>query len=242
MNDLLPLRRLALIPLLFATAGVYADEVSVRKAVQEWMGPGNRIEGIQKSGVLDLFEVRVDGEPVYVDGTGRYLFVGNLIDIKARRDLTQERKTALSRIDFSKLPLELAIKQVYGKGSRILATFEDPNCPYCRKLALELEKLGDVTIYTFLLPMLSPDSAEKARAVWCAKDRSQAWHDWMLAGKAPAAGKCEAPIDKLVALGRRYRISGTPTIVQSNGERISGYVNAEQLAQTFSQKANSDRK
>jgi len=215
----------------------HADEAAVRRAVQGWIGSDNRIEAIAPAGFLDFHEVRVDGELFYVDAAGRYAILGNVVDIKSRRNLTQERKAELSRIRFSDLPLELAAKQVKGKGRRVLATFEDPNCAYCRKLAQELEKLDDITVYTFLLPILSPDSEDKARAIWCAKDKAQAWRDWILNGKNPgtATGKtqCDAPLDKLKALGRKYNITGTPTIFLSDGMRIGGYAPAAQLEQAL---------
>lgn len=212
-----------------------ADEAVVRKAIQDWAGPDSRIEAIEKTDFLDLYEVRMDGELFYSDAAGRYVILGDVFDLKAQRNLTQERKTDLSRINFADLPLELAFKQVRGKGSRVLATFEDPNCGYCRKLALELENLDDVTIHTFLLPIMSQDSADKARAIWCAKDRGQAWRDWIIDGKAPSSAQCDAPLDKLQALGRKYNITGTPTIFLADGSRIGGFVPAARLEQALAQ-------
>lgn len=211
----------------------HADEAAVRRAVQAWVGHDSRIEAIAKTGFLDFYEVRVDGELFYTDAQGRYALLGNVLDLKTQRNLTQERKAELSRINFSDLPLELAAKQVKGKGRRVLATFEDPNCAYCRKLAQELEKLDDITVYTFLLPILSPDSADKAKAIWCAKDRGQAWRDWIIDGKDPGPAKCDAPLLKLQALGRKYNITGTPTLFLADGNRIGGYVPAAQLEQAL---------
>ena len=221
--------RLLLIGAFTLSSFSHADEVAVRKAVQDWIGPDARVESIAKAGFLDLYEVRVDGELFYTDGQGRYVILGNIVDIKSQRNLTQERKAALSRIDFADLPLVLAAKQVKGRGRRVLATFEDPNCAYCRKLAQELEKLDDITVYTFLLPILSEDSADKARAIWCAKDRGRAWRDWILNGKQPGKAACAAPIDQLQAIGRKYNITGTPTLFLADGNRIGGYVPAAQL-------------
>lgn len=224
------------------TAGLaHADEAAVRKAVQGWIGPDNRIDAVAKAGFLDLYEVRVGGELLYTDAAGRYAVLGEVLDIKTQRNLTQERKTELSRINFADLPLELAAKQVKGKGRRVLATFEDPNCAYCRKLAQELEKIDDLTVYTFLLPILSKDSEVKARAIWCAKDKGRAWRDWILDGKKPSPAQCNAPLDKLQALGRKYNVTGTPTIFLSDGMRIGGYVPAAQLEQALARAGKSKR-
>ncbi len=213
------------------------DEAAIRLAIQNWAGADSRIEAIRKAGFLDLYEVRMDGELFYIDASGRHVIIGNVLDLEAQRNLTQERKADLARINFADLPLPLAAKQVRGNGSRVLATFEDPNCSYCRKLALELETLNDVTVYTFLLPILSQDSVDKASAIWCAKDRGTAWRDWIIAGKLPAAAAgCAAPIDELQALGRKYNITGTPTLFLADGSRIGGFVPAAQLEQALAGK------
>ncbi|WP_127477727.1 DsbC family protein [Sulfurivermis fontis] len=223
--------------LLVAASAVQAGEAEIRAALRSWMGDQGTVTAIREAGVLGLYEVQAGGEVFYMDPAGRYVFAGNILDLRAQRNLTQERKSELSRIDFAALPLALAAKQVKGKGRRVIATFEDPNCPYCRKLAQELEAMDDITVYTFLLPILSQDSVDKARAIWCAEDRSRAWRVWILDGKAPAAARCDAPMEELQALGRRYGITGTPTIFLSDGTRIGGYVPAAQLEQALAQTA-----
>ena len=212
-----------------------AGEAEIRSAIAGLAGPDSQIESVRPAGFLGLYEVRVDGQLVYTDGEGRYAILGTIIDTKTRRDLTGERKRELARLAFAELPLELAAKQVRGEGRRVLVTFEDPNCPYCRKLARELETLDDLTVYTFLLPILTPDSAVKASAIWCAKDRGQAWRDWMVDGKTPTAASCDAPLDGLQALGDRYAVRATPTLLFPDGNRIDGYAPANQIEQALKQ-------
>jgi thiol:disulfide interchange protein DsbC len=231
-----PTERSALAFLLLAglaASPAQADEAAIKKAIEGLAGPGSRVESVRQAGFLGLYEVRVGGQLLYTDAQGRYAVLGSVIDTKTRRDLTEERKVELARLAFAELPLELAAKQVRGQGRRVLVTFEDPNCPYCRKLAKELEGLDDLTVYTFLLPILTPDSADKARAIWCAKDRGRAWHDWILDGKAPAAASCDAPIDRLQALGDRNAVTATPTILLPDGNRIGGYAPAAQIEQAL---------
>lgn len=130
---------------------------------------------------------------------------------------------AAAPIAFAELPLAIAVTQVRGSGRRVFATFEDPNCRYCKELARQLTDLSDVTIHTFIYPILSADSRDKARAIWCAPDRARAWNDWMIADKPPPARKCDAKaIDEVMALGRRLKVRATPTIFLANGERMSG--------------------
>lgn len=210
----------------------FASEAEVKKGVEAWLGGGGngpKVESVRKLGALGLYEVQVDGELVYTDEKVSHVILGDVIDVKGRRNLTEERKQKLSQIKFSDLPLELAVKQVKGNGKRVVATFEDPNCSYCRKLAKELQGVSDVTIYTFLYPILSPDSSEKAKNLWCASDRVKAWNDLMVDGKTPASANCDHPTDKVVALGRKLNIRGTPTMFFADGTRVPGYMPAPML-------------
>ena len=223
----------ALLALLYAAGAAWADEAKVKQAAE--VALGGKIDGVRKTNILGLYEVRVGGELLYTDEKVNYIFAGNIIDARTRTNLTQERLNKLSAIKFSDLPLDLAVKTVRGEGKRIFATFEDPNCGYCKRLAKEMTGMDNVTIYTFLLPILSKDSADKSRAVWCAADRAKAWNDLMVNGTAPAAGTCDAPIEKVLALAQKYGIRGTPTIFLSNGERIPGAIPLAQLEQKLAQ-------
>ncbi|WP_459616611.1 DsbC family protein [Bordetella sp. 2513F-2] len=176
-----------------------------------------------------LFEVQVGMDLLYTDEKVTWVMEGPLIDAMTRRDVTRERLEKLGAVDFDELPLDLAIRQVKGKGTRKVAIFEDPNCGYCKQLRHTLESVDDVTIYTFLYPILSPDSTVKTRNVWCAADPGRAWDDWMLRGRAPAAADCSVPVDKLLALGQRLMVRGTPTLFFADGSRISGALPLEML-------------
>jgi thiol:disulfide interchange protein DsbC len=210
------------------TPPALADENDVKKAIgpvlEEMFGAGVKVDSVRKAGALNLYEVQVGSDLLYTDEKVSYLFTGDILDVKAKKNLTDERKQKLSQIKFSDLPLDLAVKQVKGNGKRVLATFEDPNCSYCRKLAKELQGVTDVTIYTFLYPILSADSSEKAKNLWCAGDRLKAWNDLMIDGKQPAAANCDHPTSKVVALGQKLGIRGTPTMFFADGSRVPGYM------------------
>lgn len=211
-----------------------ADEASVKKAM-ETAFPGLPIDGVRKTPYLGLYEIRTGGDLIYTDEKVTYIITGSIVDAKTRKDLTEERKNKLSQINFSDLPLNLAVKQVRGTGKRVFATFEDPNCGYCKKLAKDMQAMSDVTIYTFLYPILSPDSTEKSKAIWCASDRAKAWNDWMVNNTTPGAKTdCDtSAVEKVVALGQKLNIRGTPTIFLSNGERIPGAVSMAKLEQAI---------
>jgi thiol:disulfide interchange protein DsbC len=220
---------------LFIAQAAFAGEAEVKKAVEpvlaDLFGPTAKPEAVRKVGNFNLYEIQLGGDLLYTDEKVTYLINGDILDIKAKKNLTEERKQKLSQVKFSELPLDMAVKQVKGNGKRVLVTFEDPNCSYCRKLAKELQAVNDVTIYTYLYPILSPDSTEKSKSIWCAPDRAKAWNDLMIDGKqpAPASASCNHPTDKVVALGRKLNIRGTPAMIFADGSRVPGYMPAAML-------------
>ncbi|MDD5250524.1 MAG: DsbC family protein [Rhodocyclaceae bacterium] len=222
----------------FAAHAENGDTAEIKKVVEASFGKGTKVDSVRDAGFLGLYEVVVGGDVLYTDKKANYFLLGDVIDAKSRKNLTEERKNKLAQIKFSDLPFDMAVKQVRGNGKRIFATFEDPHCGYCKKLAHELQGMTDVTIYTFLFPILSPDSSEKARNIWCAHDKAKAWNDWMLNGVEPAAAKCDAPTDKVVALGRRLNVRGTPTIFFTDGSRVPGFIPAAQIEQTMAKAGN----
>jgi thiol:disulfide interchange protein DsbC len=231
LKKLLPL---ALASLFIATAN--ADEAEIKKAMEAKLGA--KVESVTKSGYLGLYEIYADGNILYTDEKmTAFIAGGQLIEGKTMKNVTEERMRKLTAIKFAELPLERAIKQVRGDGKRVLATFEDPNCGYCKRLAKDLLKLDNVTIYTFLLPILSEDSLKKSKQIWCAADRAKAWNDWMVEGRAPA-GKddCDtSAIAKNQEFGRRLSISGTPTMFFADGERVPGAMPLPKIEQKLSQ-------
>ncbi len=222
---------------LFIAQAAFAGEAEVKKAVEpvlaDMFGPGVKPDAVRKLGNFNLYEIQIGGDLLYTDEKVSYLMNGDVLDVKAKKNLTEERKQKLSQVKFSDLPLDLAVKQVKGNGKRVLVTFEDPNCSYCRKLAKELQSVNDVTIYTFLYPILSPDSAEKSKNIWCASDRVKAWNDLMIDGKQPASASCTHPTEKVVALGRKLNIRGTPAMIFADGSRVPGYMPAATLEKSL---------
>jgi thiol:disulfide interchange protein DsbC len=176
-----------------------------------------------------LYEVQVGMDLIYTDDKVGWVMEGPLIDAATRRDVTRERQEQIGAVAFDQLPLKLAVKRVTGDGSRVLAIFEDPNCGYCKQLRHTLEDVPNLTVYTFIYPILAPDSRVKARDIWCSRQPGQAWDDWMVRGKMPATANCDAPIDQVLALGQRLMVSGTPTLFFADGTRVSGALPRDEL-------------
>jgi thiol:disulfide interchange protein DsbC len=210
-----------------------AGEAEIRKNLAARVPQFAKIDEVTKSPMPGLYEVRINGfEIFYTDADGNYLLQGNLIDVKERRNLTEERVEKLSEVAFNKLPMNDAFKIVRGNGKRKLAVFEDPNCGYCKHFERDMKTVDNVTVYLFLYPVLGPDSNVKARNIWCSKDRAKAWNDWMASEVKPetAAGSCDAAaLERNVTFGRKYNITGTPTLIFSDGSRTPGAIPAAQV-------------
>lgn len=214
---------------LWMGALAWAGEPEIRAALKPSMPEGAKIEEIRPSPVPGIFEVRINADEIYyVDATGRYLFQGSLLDTQARTNLTRERVESLHALTLEEAPLADAITTTQGAGTRKLILFADPNCSYCKRLEAELALVKDVTVYTFLIPILGPDSNAKARNIWCSADRAKAWSEWMLKGAEPAALQCPdtGALTRNLNLAARHKVSGTPTLFFADGSRVVGPVTA----------------
>lgn len=226
------LMKTALLAATLVTAfSVTAQEATIRKNLGERIPQLKKIDEVTKSPMPGLFEIRVNGTDIfYTDAEGNYLVQGNLIDTKQRRNLTEERIDKLTAISFDSLPLKDAFTIVRGNGKRKLAVFEDPNCTYCKRFEHDLQKVDNVTIHMFLYPILSADSTEKSKHIWCAKDKAKSWQDWMVRDQLPKTASCDsAAIERNVELGRKYKITGTPTLVFVDGTRVPGAISTAQV-------------
>ncbi len=225
---------LALLTVASFAAG--AQEAAIRKNLAARLPNLPSIDEVRKAPMPGLYEVRINQSDIfYTDSNGDFLIQGNLIDTKARLDLTEQRVNKLTAISFADLPLKDAFTIVRGKGERKMVVFEDPNCGYCKRFERDLAKIDNVTVHVLLYPILSPDSAEKSRNIWCAKDSAKSFEDWMVNDITPAAAKCDAaPIARNVAFGKKAKITGTPTVFFADGTRVPGAIPADRIEQLLS--------
>ena len=226
----------ALASLLMFSVHAEASETVIRSALTKQF-PNAQIQSITKTPYSGLFEVYMDGQLVYIDAKAQYVFAGDVIDLKNRRNISQARLNQLQAVKWDSLPFNYALKTVKGKGERKLAVFSDVDCPYCRKFEEELKKVDNITVYTFLYPIegLHPKAVQMSKQIWCAPDRNKAWDNYISNGSVPNNdGKCANPVDETIALGQRLKVSGTPTLIFTNGQRVPGMVPAAQLERLLS--------
>lgn len=216
---------LAVLVALLVALPASAQEDKIRAELKKHMPADANVESVRKTQYGGLYEVVVGGEVFYTDEKASFLVLGSLIDLKTKENVTEARTRQVNRVSFKDLPLDRAIKIVRGNGSRKVAIFEDPNCGYCKRFERDLQGVSDITVYVFLYPILSADSVEKAKAIWCSADPGKSWIDTMTKEVVPTGDKsCPTPLDKNVAFGREKKINGTPTIIFEDGERIPGAI------------------
>jgi len=221
----------ALMALSLSNVIAQGHEATIRKNLSERIPQIPKIEEITPTPLTGIYELRLSTNEIYYsDAAGNYLIQGSLIDTKSKRNLTEEREAKLSAVDFNALPLKDAITLVSGNGKRKLAVFEDPNCGYCKRFERDLAKVDNVTVYMFLLPVLGPNSVEKSRNVWCAKDPAAAWVNLMQKDIPTPNAQCNtAAIERNLEFARKYKITGTPTLVAQDGTRVPGALNSTQI-------------
>jgi thiol:disulfide interchange protein DsbC len=217
-----------------------ADEADIRKTLTERFANLPKIDEVRPTPMPGIWEVRMGTELMYSDAKGTYLLQGVMIDTATRRNLTEERVDKLTAIDFASLPLKDAIVWKNGNGKRRIAVFADPNCGYCKRLEKDLVNVKDVTVYTFVIPILGGDSPEKSKSIWCAKDNTTVWRNWMVDGATPARlmGQCDASaIERNSALAKKHKVTGTPAIVFEDGSRAPGAIPAAEIERRLAAKS-----
>ena len=212
-----------------------SPEDTIRQTLNERIPQLTKIDEVRTTPMQGLYEVRVGTDVFYTDAQGNYLIQGELIDTQARRNLTEDRIKALTAVKFSDLPLNDAIKVVQGKGERHIAVFADPNCGYCKRFERDMQSVDNVTMHVFLIPILSPDSVEKSRNIWCAKDQAKAWQDYMLKGEKSTSATCDTKaLERNLAFAHKYKITGTPTIIFTDNTRVPGAISAKDVEKRLS--------
>ena len=231
MKKIITLAALSLLGLTFSAA--HADENTVKESMAKHM-PTMKVDAIKASEVKGLYEVSVGNSVFYVSEDGKYLLEGHLIDIAARKDLTEGRANDTHVKALNKLGVDKMIVFKPKTSKYTVTIFTDIDCGYCRKLHSEIDTYlaEGITIQYIFFPRSGKDtdSYKKAISVWCADDRKTA----LTAAKKNEAVKpktCDNPVDAHMKLAEEFAVNGTPTIVSEKGVVYPGYLPAKQLAE-----------
>jgi thiol:disulfide interchange protein DsbC len=218
-----------------------AGDTDAAKAVTDRISkafPNIKIDGIRKSSISGLYEIRVGKNVFYSDLSGEYVILGGqIVETSTHRNLTRARMRELSLIDWDSLPLEKAIVSGDKNAKLKMAVFTDPECPFCDRLERELKQAQDIRVYTFLYPLsMHKDARRKSEAIWCSKDRHGTLLKVMLEGADPLVERCKTPIDDILELGRKLGITGAPTLISEDGRISAGWKTADDLRKWLSNK------
>lgn len=222
------LKKIGIFSLLGCVSAFSFANVETLKSNLSKQYPNIQVTNIQPTEMSGLYSANLDNQIIYLDENAEHMFIGSMVRLKDQKNLTKDLVLKQNSIDWKQLPLKDAIKTVKGNGKRQLAIFSDPNCPYCKKLETELDKLNDVTIYTFIYP-LKTQSIAVSKQVWCEANPAYAWKNLLQKNVQPKAKTCANPIDRNLELGRKLGVQGTPTLIFGNGLKMVGGRSAEEI-------------
>ena len=222
------LKRIALFSLLSCASAMIFSNVETLKNNLNQQYPNIHVSNIQATEMTGLYSANLDNQIIYLDENAQHMFIGSMVRLKDQKNLTKDLVLKQNSIDWKQLPLKDAIKTVKGNGKQQLAIFSDPNCPYCKKLEAELDKLNDVTIYTFIYPLKS-QSIAVSKQVWCDPNQAYAWKNLLQKNVQPKEKTCANPIERNLALGRKLGVEGTPTLIFETGFKMTGVRSAEEI-------------
>ena len=220
--------RIAMFSLLSCISAISLANMETLKSNLSRHYPNIQVSNIQATEMTGLYSANLDNQIIYLDENAQHMFIGSMVRLKDQKNLTKDLVLKQNSIDWKQLPLKDAIKTVKGNGKQQLAIFSDPNCPYCKKLEAELDKLNDVTIYTFIYP-LKAQSITVSKQVWCDPNQAYAWKNLLQKNVQPKEKTCANPIERNLELGKKLGIEGTPTLIFGNGLKMVGGRSAEDI-------------
>lgn len=215
------LKKIGIFSLLSCVSALGFANVETLKSNLSKQYPNIQVTNIQPTAMNGLYSASLDNQIIYLDESAQHMFIGSMVRLKDQKNLTKDLVIQQNTVDWKQLPFKDAIKTVKGNGKRELAVFSDPNCPYCKKLEAELDKLNDVTIYTFIYP-LKAQSVVVSQSVWCDANPAYAWKNLLQKNVQPQQKTCANPLERNLQLGRKLAVDGTPTLIFSNGFKMVG--------------------
>jgi thiol:disulfide interchange protein DsbC len=219
---------------------VNADEAAIRQAMTKSM-PSVKVDSVKPAVVKGLFEVVVGANIYYVSEDGKYLLQGRLVDVAARKDLTEEKLNVTRKLAIEKMGQANMIVFKPKITKYTVTIFTDIDCGYCRKLHSEIDQYlaQGITIQYLFFPRAGKgsDSYNKAVSVWCAEDRNVALTAAKKDQKLPEK-TCDNPIDEHMQLAAEFDVKGTPMIISENGNVYPGYLPAKQLVEALENEKN----
>lgn len=217
-----------------------SDDIATIKKVLSELMPQAQVESIKPASFPGMYEAVFGPQIIYISGDGRFMFEGDLYDLKNRVNLTEtKRNVGRAKIvrDMDEKTM-VVFSPAADKVKYTITAFTDIDCGYCRKMhkqIAEYNKLGIAMRY-MAYPRSGVDTPSyfKAVSVWCADDR-QAAMTKAKAGETLPKADCATPIKAHMDAAKLVGVTGTPTLVLENGRVIPGYVEPKRLIQILDQ-------
>jgi len=212
---------------------VFADETS-RILTKKLSKLGVKPDSVKQSPIPGLYQVMFGAELFYISADGRYVMRGNMIDLYTRTNLTEQAQNNLRKAALDKVKDEQMIIYPPKDKRHTITVFTDIDCPYCRQLNSEMQRINTLGIEVryLLFPRtgIGSPSYDKAVSVFCAEDQTAAMDAAML-GKPVKKATCENPVNFHYMLGQAIGVVATPATVLEDGRLLLGYRPAQELAQ-----------
>lgn len=218
------------------TAGT--PEARIRDVLTK-LNPRIGIDRIGPAPFPGFREVVASGQVVYVSDDGKYLFQGGLLDIAKRKDLSEDAMGKVRAEVLKAMPVsDRIVFSPSGTPKHTVVVLTDIECGYCRKFHSEIaqyNKLGiEVQYMAFPRAGIGSSDFKKMVAVWCADDRRKAMTD-AKTDHSIAMKTCTNPVTMQHAAGVRMGLTGTPMILNSDGQLLGGYLSPASLLQRLDQ-------
>lgn len=218
---------LFLIAPLVVSNSVLAETDSIKELKQALAKtlPDVKPSKISKSPVDGMYEVVVGTQVVYMSVDARYMIDGDLIDIKTKKNISEDAKSAIRLSTIGKLSPDQMLVYTPKKVKDTITVVTDIDCPYCRRLHSEVPAYleNNVEVRYIFMPLKGAADMKKTVSVWCS-DNQQLALDMAKAGSDVDEKTCDNPIREHLALARELGVRGTPAIILENGQLLPGYV------------------
>lgn len=187
-----------------------------------------------KPSIAGLYEVTTGSMVLYASGDGRYLFLGEILDMDdEKKNVTENARKSRREEVLKKIPSNFFISYKAQNEKYRIVIFTDPTCGYCKKLHYEINKLNSlgVTVNYMAFPRGAVDTKpyDLTKKVWCSSNKRQAMEQAM-EDKATGSSTCNTSIiERSLEIGKDISVNATPTILLEDGTMIPGYMTADRI-------------
>ncbi len=214
------------------------DELAAVREMLQKLAPDQKPDSIKPTAVPGIYEVNYGATVFYINKDGRYMFQGDLIDLKTETNLS-EKTRSVARL---KILSSLAEKDVIVFSPKqvkyTVTIFTDIDCSVCRRMHEDMAKINQqgIKVRYVAYPRAGIDSESymKAVSVWCSKDRKDAMTR-AKAGENVKAKSCDNPVKRHLQAAQEMYIRGTPALILGDGTLLPGYDSVERLVELLEQ-------